>query len=141
MRRPEATEAGAGQVQRRVAGRRRRQDVSRLQGLPAQAGLRLHEQDPRRHVRVRRPGGRTVARGAPRAGASDGVAAVEAQARAGPALDSMQLLLDLAGALHGAYLPTDEVERRVREAARGLHADGEVFTLQTLAAVDLQGSP
>ncbi len=66
---------------------------------------------------------------------------MEAQARAGPALDSMQLLLDLAGALHGAYLPTDEVERRVREAARGLHADGEVFTLQTLAAVDLQGSP
>jgi len=66
---------------------------------------------------------------------------METQTRADPELDSTELLLDLAAALHGAYLPADELERRIREVARGLHVDGEIFTSQTLAAVDLQGSP
>jgi uncharacterized membrane protein YjjP (DUF1212 family)/uncharacterized membrane protein YjjB (DUF3815 family) len=66
---------------------------------------------------------------------------METQTRADPELDSTELLLDLAAALHGAYLPADELERRIREVARGLHVDGEIFTSQTLAVVDLQGSP
>jgi uncharacterized membrane protein YjjP (DUF1212 family) len=65
---------------------------------------------------------------------------VEARARAGQAADATQFLLDLAGALHGAYMPADQVERCIRQAACGLHLGAEVFTLQTVAAVDLWGS-
>jgi uncharacterized membrane protein YjjP (DUF1212 family) len=63
---------------------------------------------------------------------------VEAQAyRAG---DAAQFLLDLASALHGVYMPADQLERRIRQAACGLHLGAEVFTSQTVAAVELWGA-
>jgi len=62
---------------------------------------------------------------------------VKVEAQASRAADAAQFLLDLAGALHEAYMPADQVERRLRQAACGLHLGAEVFTLQTVAAVEL----
>lgn len=65
---------------------------------------------------------------------------MKVEAQASRAADGAQFLLDLAGALHEAYMPADQVERRIRQAACGLHLGAEVFTLQTVAAVELWGS-
>jgi uncharacterized membrane protein YjjP (DUF1212 family) len=51
------------------------------------------------------------------------------------AAESTTFLLELATALHAAYLPVNEVERRVRECAKGLGVEAEPFTLQSVAMI------
>ncbi|MCP3101195.1 threonine/serine exporter family protein [Myxococcus sp. K15C18031901] len=55
---------------------------------------------------------------------------------------TVALLLDLARALHLAYVPSFGVEQRVRRAARAWGLEVEVFTLQTLAVTEVRsGAP
>jgi uncharacterized membrane protein YjjP (DUF1212 family)/uncharacterized membrane protein YjjB (DUF3815 family) len=71
--------------------------------------------------------------GVPSRGAAD-VGAV-----AGGDHEAVVFLADLAAALHVAYLPSDLVEWRVEEAARGLGVDAEVFALYSAVVLQRRG--